>query len=273
MIDSIVLAVRASPDWAGMAEDHAAGRRVDPSRYMPKDNPHFPLDMPNHIERWNRLSDISFFACRQRLRDIAEANLAGVRGVTRIRADEVQALVEGDRGGSWLLFYHDDDDWFHPDMAEILKGLAVDPDAIDALVLPFFRLASNLVTFTRGGTAVEGFLGRCEPFRYRYCTNNYGLTRRAFRAGPAALVEHIGASEAADSLGFVDLHHDVVISATSKSPCSAGWVRELPGDPRSFRDYVGHYVAALDAVFVSSRHDWVNAPLRETRDLFLEVLG
>ncbi|HYW17192.1 MAG TPA: hypothetical protein VE891_13700 [Allosphingosinicella sp.] len=273
MKSELVLAVRASPDWAAMADDMAAGMTVHPSRYMPADNPHFPLDMPDHIERWNRLSGISFFACRQRLREIAQRNLASVEGTRRVRAPEVSALLQDETDSISLLFYHDDDDWFLPEMARILGGLTADLERLDALVFPFFRLATNLVTFTRGGDTFPGALGRCEPYRYRYCTNNYGLTRRALERGSAALVEHIGASEMADRLGFVDLHPDVVVSATSKSPCSAGWVRELPGDPIAFRDYVERYVARLDEVLDSSPHGWINGPLRETRALFLEVLG
>lgn len=267
-----MLAVRASPDWAGLAEDHAAGKTIEPSRFMPAKHKRFPLDIPDHIARWNRLSGVSFWACRERIRAIAAGNLASVADVTMTRADDVPALLERTGAAPALLFFHDDDDWFHPEMVRILRESDLDLAAIDVVVTPFFRLAKSLVTFTQGAREVPGGLGEYEAFRYRYCTNNYGLTGSALRTGPADLVEHIDASAAGDEKGFVDVHLDVVISATNKSPCSAAWVRELPDTPAAFREHVRTYVEVVSEACDSSPHEWVNAPLRETRDLFLEVL-
>lgn len=269
MIDHIILAMRASPDWATLARDHAAGQTIDPSRYMPANNPRFPLDIPEVIGRWNKFSSISFFACRQRLREIAAENLAAIESVTPTRWMDVPALLDRLTGTRALVFYHDDDDWFSPAMASLVSAL--DADAVDALVFPFVRLAANLVTFTRRGTPARDAVGRCEPFRYRYCTNNYGLTRRALATGPAALVEHEDASERAAALGFVDAYVDTIVSATSKTPCAASWLRNLRDDEAAFRDYVGRYLDALRALELARGVAWIGAPLRKTLELFESV--
>jgi hypothetical protein len=269
MIEHIILAMRASPDWAQLARDHAAGQEIDPSRYMPANNPRFPLDIPQVIARWNKFSRVSFFACRQRLREIAAENLATIEGATLTPWAGVPALLDRLAGTRALLFYHDDDDWFAPALARLVGEL--DVDGVDAVVFPFPRLAANLVTFTRGGAPTRDAVGRCEPFRYRYCTNNYGLTPRALATGPLALVEHEDASERAEALGFVDVQVDTIVSATSKTPCSAGWLRTLADEEAAFRRYVGSYLAALEALELANGVEWLGAPLRKTIELFASV--
>ncbi len=270
MIDNIILAMRASPNWAQLAQDYAAGRTIDPSRYMPANNPRFPTEIPELIARWNKYSNVSFFACRHRLREIAAENLAAVDGVTVTKWTEVPRLMDQLAGTRALLFYHDDDDWFSPAMASLIRG--VDIDTVDAVVFPFARLAASVLTFTRDGTPTNDAIGRCAPFRFRYCTNNYGLTARALATGPQALVEHEDASARAEKLGFVDVDLDILVSATSKTPCSAGWLRdELRDDEASFRGYVGRYLSALKALEVPAHLGWIDTPLRKTIELFESV--
>jgi hypothetical protein len=268
MIDHIVLAMRASPDWELLARDYAAGVPVPPSRYFPFHDLRFSREIPHFIERWNRLSAVSYFACRHKLRKIADDNLAQVKRVILRPWTHVPALLDDFGEARLLLFYHDDDDWFHPALADLLRG--IDVQSIDAVVFPFLRLASNVTTFTREGRPTAGAVGRVEPFRYRYCTNNYGLTRRAL-AQRTELIEHTLASDAAETLSFVDLYVDKIISATNKTPCSASWLSKLPDSKAAFKQYIMDYVVTLETVEIPAESRWIEVPLRKTLDLFKSV--
>jgi len=268
MIDHIVLAMRAAPDWGLFARDYAAGIPVPPARYFPFHDLRFSRDIPGMIERWNNLSNVSYFACRHRLREITDSNLAKVQRVTLTQGTRVPSLLEKLGETPLLLFYHDDDDWFHPDLARLLGGL--DVTSVDAVVFPFLRLASDVTTFTHGGAPTAAAVGRLEPFRYRYCTNNYGLTTRALRQS-INLVEHTTASETANDLSFIDLQVDQVISATSKTPCSASWLFKLPDNKAAFDRYIMDYIERLEALVIPDGSRWIEVPLRQTLDLFRSV--
>jgi hypothetical protein len=268
MIDRIVLAMRASPDWGPLAVDYTAGIPVPASRYFPFHDLRFSRDIPQLVERWNSLSTASYFACRHTLRQITEDTLAQLDDVLLTQWTRVPALLEELGDARLLLFYHDDDDWFHPALADLVRG--IDVTSVDAVVFPFLRLASTVTTFTRGGAATAAAVGRLEPFRYRYCTNNYGLTSRALGRS-TRLVEHTMASETAEALSFSDLHVDKVISATSKTPCSASWLYKLPDNKAAFKRYIMDYVEILEATEIPVDSRWIDVPLRKTLDLFRSV--
>ncbi len=213
---------------------------------------------------------MSYFACRHKLREIADDSLARVEHVILTDWTRVPSLLDGLGEARLLLFYHDDDDWFHPALADLLRG--IDVESIDAVVFPFLRLASTVTTFTHEGAPTAGAVGRIEPFRYRYCTNNYGLTTRAL-AQWNKLVEHTMASDTAQALNFVDLQVDAIISATSKTPCSASWLSKLPDNQADFARYIMDYVEILETTQIPAESRWIEAPLRQTLDLFRSVCG
>jgi hypothetical protein len=268
VIDYVVLAMRASPDWGLLARDYAAGVPVPPSRYFPFHDLRFSREIPHFIERWNAFSPVSYFACRHKLREITDANLANVERVIRTSWTHVPVLLDDLGEARLLLFYHDDDDWFHPALAELLRG--IDIKLVDTVVFPFLRFASSVTTFTRDGNPTTGAVGRLEQFRYRYCTNNYGLTSRAL-SKRVELVEHTMASNVAEALGFIDLQVDKIISATSKSPCSASWLSKLPDNKVAFCRYIMDYVQTLEMVEVPAESRWVEVSLRNTLELFRSV--
>ncbi|KLD69262.1 hypothetical protein Y887_17820 [Xanthomonas pisi DSM 18956] len=261
----IVLAKRSSPDWKALARDYAAGMPVPPTRYFPFHDPRFPREVPDLIDRWNRLSNVSYFECRARLCEIADQAARRVDGATVITWTEVATYLARRSDGRVLVFYHDDDDWFHPSLAGMLDEL--DVTSVDAVVFSFIRLASVLTTFTFQGVRTAAAIGRCEAFRYRYCTNNYGLTARALSRA-ADLVEHTDASAAAEAFGFVDLQIDAVLSATNKTPCSATWLSRLPDTKCGFDRYIRAYIQTLEGMEIPAQSNWIERPLHQTIDLF-----
>jgi hypothetical protein len=113
----IVLARRASPNWKKLAIDYAAGLHVPAESYFPFHDLRFDRRIPQLVDQWNALSRISYFACRARLCEIAAANLSKVSHAELIDRADVGAFIHAPLSNDTLLFYHDDDDWFSPDLA------------------------------------------------------------------------------------------------------------------------------------------------------------
>ena len=272
MIPRVVIAIRESPDWAGLARDRQAGLPIDPARFaQPREIPSFPADIAALIAKWDMLSKVSFFECRATLCRIATAThnrVAGAQLVTHALAGRVLAAL-GD--APFLLFYSDDDDWFAPDLQDAVAGVAT--GTLDAVVFPLGRIAINCFTMSAEGQPVPNAIGPTHRFHYRYHTNNYGLTRRACGRVPlASLIEHQEASTVGEQHGFVDQYINRVVSVTSKTPCSASLLGDILADPDRFRSYVGQYLKALKLLAVPASHRWIAEPLWDTIRLFERVV-
>lgn len=191
----VALAVRESPDWAGLARDHAAGVPIAPERYAkPRGIPSFPQDIVALIARWDALARVPFFACRAALAAIAGANLRRVRGAEVIAYQDADAWCAAAGDGPFVLFFCDDDDWFAPDLVSRLERL--DLAEVDAVVFPLARIAEEVFTIALPpALEVSDPIGPVYKFVLRYHTNNYGLTRQALgKVRAADMVEHRQAS-------------------------------------------------------------------------------
>lgn len=98
----LFIVIRQTIDWSNEAEFDAQ----------------LPPPFRQTIDTWNRTFTIPYHSFRQRVREIAEANLTGVRAVRVMRWEDVPF-------GS-LVLPVDDDDWFAPDIADILTSLRAD---------------------------------------------------------------------------------------------------------------------------------------------------
>jgi len=260
----VVLAIRTSPDWAALARDSAAGLAIDPARFAaPEDIVSFPGDIAALIAKWDAISRVPFFECRRRLKEIAAA--------TWRRVEDGRVLASAAVGGEDdLVFFCDDDDWVAPDL--VARTRALETAGVDALVFPLIRLGVPSFTFGREGGAVTHPVGPVRPFGFRYQTNNYGLTRRAFeRAGVASLIEHVRASQTADRLGFVDEYVPLAVSATNKTPCSASLLTQIVADREAFMRFLAAYLEGLKRLVIPAAHGWLAGPLWETIRLFEAV--
>jgi hypothetical protein len=266
--DTVVLALRQSPDWPALAADHARGLKIAPQRYMPAhDVPFFPGWLPDCIACWNTQFSVDFFACRAELRRIARATLDNVAGARVVdRADVLKHLPEGD----FRLFFLDDDDWFAPDSA---RRLACTGDE-DVAVFPLLRLDSPVVTFVRDAALSDTVIGVAQTFTFRYQTNNYGLHRRL--TTPAMLdmlADHADASATAARIGLMDAYYDTLLSVTNKTPVSASVLMRIVDDANAFRRHVEAFVHALSALDLPPRERWMATPMRQTADLFNRALA
>jgi len=268
MLDQVIVAVRASPDWDALARDYRAGDPIDPKRYARSQGTlSFPADIVALVARWNSFCAGDFLPCRSRLKAIAHALLGCLRRCTVVAHTELPSLLERLAGQRFVLCFCDDDDWFAPELFEMVWRL--DFEGIDAAVFPLVRFEVNSFTLTPCGEPAPFAVGPCFPFVLRYHTNNYLLTPRAVeRAGPDALVEHAAASAVANRLGFVDRYFDLIVSATNKSPCSASLLGNVVADADAFQHYVGGYVSNLRRLAIPAPLDWMSPPLGGTIRLF-----
>jgi hypothetical protein len=266
-LDQIVLVRRRSPDWRGLARDYDAGLPIDPLRYRPTDVPGLPADLPRCVQLWNELFAVNFFRCRQTLKEISERTLGQVKNAVVIAETQLRQLPDLVRDSRFLLFFFDDDDLFAPDMLDQLSSL--DLDACDIAVFPLVRLGEYSYTFVRGDRSAGVVVGRRQDFRYRFQTNNYGISSRiALSPHLEYLKEHADGSSYADDQKLTDSYFDVVVSATNKTPCSLAMIRTLPSAPDEYRGLVRRYVDRLGQLAVPPPLDWLTSPIAETTTLF-----
>jgi hypothetical protein len=264
----VVLVLRRSPDWHGLAADHARGLPVAPSRYVPAEHvPAFPDHIAACIARWNMLFQVDFFSCRAALRDIARATLDAVSNALVLTRED---LPDGLPERRYRLFFLDDDDWFAPDACTRLGCVGAE----DVAVFPLLRLDAPVFTFVRDLTRDSPVIGLPARFSNRYQTNNYALHPRLCTPDVLSLMaDHIAASEAADRIGFHDAYHDVMVSVTNKTPVAASVVMRITENEAAFRDHVAHFIAALRALALPAHAAWMAEPIRRTTALFERALG
>jgi hypothetical protein len=271
-LNQIILVRRRSPDWHGLACDYEAGLPIDPLRYKPTDVPGLPEDLPLCIRLWNQIFRVNFFRCRHILKAISERTLARVRSGLVISDDELGGLPAMVGKSRFMLFFFDDDDLFAPDMIDVLSTVNVADS--DVAVFPLVRLGDHSYTFVRSGHTARVVVGRRQDFRYRFQTNNYGISSKiALSPHLEHLKEHVVGSMYADAQKLTESYFDVVLSATNKTPCSLAMIRTLPSCVEEYLSYVRRYVKNLRQLKVPPEVGWLNAPLEETATLFDSTLG
>jgi hypothetical protein len=273
MLDFVVIVIRQSPDWAALARDWRAGVAIDPPRYQPaRAIGGFPDDIVALIARWNALSAVDFFTCRQRLKEIAQATLRRVARAMVVPCGELPLAMAQLEGARFMLFFCDDDDWFAPDLAAVLS--AQDFYGVDVAVFPMVRFGRHTCTFVHPASPPRTAVGPLQAFAGRYHTNNYGLVSHMWQpAHLAAMQDHFDASYYGDRMGFADRQFDVVIGATNKTPCAASYLRETVADAPGFAPMIDRHMRELRTHAIPDALAWMREPLAATIALFESVLA
>jgi hypothetical protein len=274
LLDRVVIVVRQSPDWAALADDWRAGRPIDPARYVPpREVSDFPNDIVELIGRWNALSAIDFFTARRRLKEIAQATLHRVKRAVVISCTELARRLQELRSENALLFFCDDDDWFAPQLANLLSPR--DYAGADVAVFPFVRFGRGATcTFVRPPFLPSASVGQQYRFPQRYHTNNYGLAPHMWHPDHlVAMQDHFDASDHGDRMGLNDRHLALIIGATSKTPCAASFLPTVvQSTPEQFAGQISFYLQDVRANPIPDALGWMGEPLAATVALFSEVL-
>jgi hypothetical protein len=265
MRPSPIFVTRQSPDWAQLAADFSQGRTIDPARFAPPPSvPGFPRNLPRLIAAWNAQMSVDFFTCRARLRALCDESIASIPNARRYACADVARMAPA---ADDIVFFHDDDDWFAPDLAEALP-LPGGP-AYDVCVFPLIRLWSETVTFVRQGEGATAIVGARHGFSYRYHSNNYGLSGRICDPPTlAAMQDHMLASDHAERRKLRDVYVDRIVGVTAKTPCSASMLKSVFGWPRRAKHEVRRYVDALGRLRFPPDLEWAAARTKHVAQLF-----
>jgi hypothetical protein len=271
-LDRLIFVRRRSPDWERLAEDHESGTAIDPARYVRVNVTGFPGDLVARVGMWNRTFPVSFFRCRQGLKEISERALRQVENAVVMSDDRLHEVLAMTRDARSMLFFFDDDDLFAPDLFARLS--TVEFGRCDVAVFPLIRLGEHVYTYVRDDEPARVTVGRREAFRFRFQTNNYGVSSSvALSEHLVHLNDHVAASTYADRRNLSDRYFDILIGATNKTPCSAAVIRGLPTDERAYRALVHRYVESLARLTLPPEAAWLTKPVDDAVALFAEVTG
>jgi hypothetical protein len=269
MAQQLLFILRQSPDWHALADDFKQGRKVKPERFRPPiPVPGFPGNIVELVGQWNATMGVDFFSCRSRLKEMCEDSIAQIPNAHRISYREVGKV--GPEIKESIAFYHDDDDWFSPDIGKILQETL--PENYDICVFPLVRLSGDTTTLIRQGGRPDLVIGRLRPFSHRYQSNNYGINGRICdREMLLGMKDHVEGSEYANTHGLRDAYINRIISATAKTPCSAQAVVQIFREPGKAQHLVRQYISGLKAVQIPANLPWIAARVQKVIDLFSEA--
>jgi hypothetical protein len=273
-LDSIVFALRNAPDWDELAADYSAGRAIPTDSYVPSIIvPGFPSNIADCIAAWNAIFRISYFQMRASLTIIAKGTRERNSNASTISAESLRDFLgRAPEEQQIAVFFTDDDDWFAPDLLNQLHALDWSSDKIK--VFPLIRFESDTFTFARTGQPCSESVGPRKDFGFRFQTNNYGIPARPpFVQCVDELRDHVWGSAAADRMSIADEYHDIMISATNKTPCSASVMPGLLADPEAFRAMIHRYIASIRNCHLPARAQWCAPCLEESASLFEAALG
>jgi hypothetical protein len=271
MIDEIVLACRQSPDWASLARDHRAGRPIDPRRFVPGYAiPGFPADIERIVATWNRIFRIDYFSCRAFIVARATERRAAIEGAVGVSFADVDAIAARAARSRFVLFFHDDDDFFAPDLFPQLRARAIPQRDVSVFTLP--RVHPDLFTFVREGEPAGPLWGRRKAFDFRYQSNNYGIDSRVCSAQTLrGMKDHVEASAFATAAGLEDQCYPFSVSATVKTPCAASVLPGLLADARAYRASMAAFARRFARPDPPPEIDWLREPLAAIAVLFRAV--
>lgn len=110
----VYIVLRQSPDWP--AQTYADLEKTREFCRMIGRREDLIIDL---VKLWDRTFGTSFFAVRQIMKEISLENFRAVTGASFARLDCVRALLRPDA----FYLFTDDDDWYHPGIAQALQGI------------------------------------------------------------------------------------------------------------------------------------------------------
>lgn len=280
---SVLFARRQSPDWDMISRHYRNGDTVDPAWFVPQEDiPGFPSDIVQLIGNWNKAFSIDFFTFRARVAKKSRANIAAISGSLSFAYDDPKLLEAMADIPDALVYFHDDDDFFSPRIAEALAQ--VDRPA-DVVISPLFRIGSGTSTFVNPAIGSDYVWGKKREFHMLLQSNNYGL-RAGYFSDPGDILQfkdHVMASQEAVRQGLTLVDIPTLLSATVKTPASASMLRTIVG-PRAMllrrlglsglrTNYFQKLLDYSETEGVPDDYDWVKEPLEDIRTMVKCILA
>lgn len=258
---------RQSPDWSGLSREFRRGGRIEPSRYLPDhDIAGFPPGIDRAIEQWNDRYRIDYFTARAVLAELSARNVASIAASKAYTYAQREQILEDAKRERFVLFFHDDDDFF---AADLPARIATVTEGVDVHVFPLFRVHSELFTFVRDGQPADFVWGARKNFDFRFQSNNYGIESRILTGELLArMKDHVDASHYADAARLSEATYAFPVSATVKTPCSASHLSRLLESPRHFDREMKAFARRFTRPGLPAGYEWLERPLVSIARLF-----
>jgi hypothetical protein len=232
----LAIVVRPSPDWATIDREtyrrHA--RAFCEAMQFPSES------ISEVVELWDIAFQTSFFATRQRMKEIAKSNWLQVEDAVVM---ELKDWAAADFPAETWVAFVDDDDWFRPDLARSLPD-AADFDGVVWQHSIFGWLDNDAV-------AVREETGFCY-------TNNYAVSAQYLeKHGVDSVLQHWDANKTFPALRIARVAE--VLSMTNKHAASAMSLNRVGNDgpvKERLLKAVADYSAKVAAAECSSKTAW-----------------
>ena len=301
---AVLIVPRQSPPWAKISEQYVSSGRYRAELFIPSElPPGFPNDLERRIDLWNTTFRLDFFSCRARLAQIALESWDAVDNAVIPADTDPQSIATLARESpETLVCYVDDDDWFAPNLAIMLREHVNQRATAVRWGAPLFngkwqfrfvpRVGSrqfvSLYRKARANPKLERVYRRTiamlpgphsvVPAGNILYTNNYALTQRFLDHYPtfSPAADHCHATDLflSNNLPLQSLP-TLLLSLTNKHPCSAGVLSYAATgeDPkRTLRQYVKQYVTSGTRVTMPRKLGWARRLIGQTVELFSEAL-
>lgn len=273
---------RQAPDWHTLSEDYRNGKLIDPKRFVPaEDIPGFPANIVKLIDRWNSAYSVDFFTFRAVVSSLSRKNISGIEHSMSLTYDDPQLFELLRAHDDALVYFHDDDDFFSPDIAKVVFHTDWDGDVI---VSPLFRIGADTFTFVKPDVGSDYVWGEARDFHLPFQSNNYGMRVTLFEKPDdlIAFKDHVEASEAFLRLKMKAHQITTPISATVKTPASASVLNYILSPKAQLlrriglgalrRDLFRGFLSDSDPDGVPAEYDWIKGPVEELQALVQAIV-
>lgn len=253
------IVLRQSPNWNTISEEDfkKQAREFCISLRRPPEQVNMSVDL------WNRTFNRSFLSVRQEIKEITLANFGCVENA-EVLYDSEAAIVANQEEGFYI--FTDDDDWLHPQLANLLSN--IDNDQVNGFVWGSAAFGTHRPEKIITRRKSDGFC----------FTNNYAIAGRYLKQNPKYyhdVFQHGGANRVLKQSSAKIIKD--YWSITNKNPTSTNYMGHvLKGSYSSsllvgaIEEYVGR-CERIDAEIDPSLM-WARPQMSEMARLFSELL-
>jgi hypothetical protein len=230
-----VIVERQSPEWGSQVFDSKEASALIARRLRggtPQEEVFESQTLALHA-LWARCFTISFAACRLFLKEVAHETWQNVQGCDAIFSEQQHGTVSASVfGGSGLVLFTDDDDWYSPRVFEQIADAKV-PSTANCIL--WNRVRFNGVVSSKTIVPID------ESPTWVY-TNNYALRANLFASGMdvSAVMQHgLANSMVKQQTWEIYVLPHASLSVKNKSPCSWTSLNEAVNSPDPEKNLLG----------------------------------
>lgn len=264
-----VIVERQSPDWGSQTFNSKVASALIARRLRggtPQEEAFGSQTLALH-DLWARCFTVSFAVCRLFLKEIAHETWQKVNDCNGIFSEQQHGTVSASvLGGSGLVLFTDDDDWYSPNVFERIAEANVSSNV--------HCILWNRVRFN--GNISNTPIVPTDQFPLWAYTNNYAVRTNVFAAGSSvgSVMHHGLANRMVEQQTWeICILPHAGLSVTNKSPCSWNSLNQAATSPDPAKHLVGlveRYARSSFELEIGSR--WALPHIRACQTFFREVL-